>query len=49
MVDAERWYVRFEGDIEDTEFVVMGFTATEALQKAAAEAKRRSDAAAQSN
>lgn len=41
---AEPWYVHFEGDIEGTEFMVMGLTATEALRKAAAEAKRRSDA-----
>ena len=41
---AESWYVRFEGDIEDTEFTVLGFTAAEALQKAAAEAQRRRDA-----
>ena len=38
---AEPWYVRFEGDIEGTEFTVVGFTAAEALRKAAEEALRR--------
>lgn len=38
---AEPWYVRFEGDIEDTEFTVLGFTAAEALRRAAEEALRR--------
>ena len=41
---AEAWYVRFEGDIEDTEFTVLGFTAAEALRRAAVEASRRRDA-----
>ncbi len=44
VTEAEPWYVRFEGDIEDTEFTVLGFTAAEALRKAAAEAQRRRDA-----
>lgn len=30
---AERWYVRFEGDIRDTQFTVLGYTAAEALRK----------------
>ncbi len=38
---AEPWYVRFEGDIEDTEFTVLGFTAAEALRRAGEEALRR--------
>jgi hypothetical protein len=39
--DAESWYVRFEGDIEGTEFTVLGFTAAQALRKASEEALRR--------
>jgi len=38
---AESWYVRFEGDVEGTEFTVLGFTAAEALRKAGEEALRR--------
>lgn len=41
---AEPWYVRFEGDIEGTEFTVLGFTAAEALRKAAVEARSRAAA-----
>ena len=37
-------YVRFEGDIEGTEFTVLGFSAGEAAQKAVAEAQRRREA-----
>jgi hypothetical protein len=32
---AERWYVRFEGDIRDQEFTVLGRTAADALRTAA--------------
>lgn len=39
--DAERWYVRFEGDIRDSEFTVLGHSAAEALRKAAREVKDR--------
>ena len=38
---AEPWFVRFEGDIEENEFTVLGFSAAEALRKAKAEAERR--------
>ncbi len=38
---AESWYVRFEGDVEGTEFTVLGSTAAEALRKAGEEALRR--------
>lgn len=38
---AEPRYVRFEGDIEDTELTVLGSTAAEALRKAGQEALRR--------
>lgn len=44
VTEAEPWYVRFEGDIKGTEFMVLGLTAAEALRKAAGEARRRSDA-----
>jgi len=29
---AKRWYVRFEGDIRDNEFTVLGHTAADALR-----------------
>ena len=35
---AERWYVRFEGDIRDNEFTVLGHTAADALRSATREA-----------
>jgi hypothetical protein len=35
---AERWYVRFEGDILDNQSAVLGHSAAEALRKAASEA-----------
>lgn len=38
---GERWYVRFEGDIRDNEFAVLGHSAAEALRKAAHEALQR--------
>jgi hypothetical protein len=38
---AERWYVRFEGDIRDNEFTVVGHSAAEALRLAAREAQAR--------
>lgn len=38
---AERWYVRFEGDIVDNEFTVLGHTAAEALRLAIREAQAR--------
>jgi hypothetical protein len=38
---AERRYVRFEGDIRDTEFMVLGYTAADALRTAAREAQSR--------
>ena len=38
---AERWYVRFEGDIRDDEFTVLGHTAPHALRTAAREAQSR--------
>ena len=38
---AERWYVRFEGDIRDNEFTVRGRTAAEVLRLAAREAQAR--------
>lgn len=41
VTEAEPWYVRFEGDIQGTEFMVLGFTAAEALRKAHSEALRR--------
>ena len=41
LVVGQPWYVRFEGDIDDTEFPVLGFTAAEALRKAAEEALGR--------
>ena len=39
--DAERWYVRFEGDIRDNEFMVLGHSPAEALRLAAREAQNR--------
>jgi hypothetical protein len=39
--DAEGWYVRFEGDIRDTVFTVLGHTAAEALREAMREAQER--------
>jgi hypothetical protein len=39
---SERWYVRFEGDIRDNEFTVLGHSAAEALRLAAREARDRS-------
>ncbi|NYG05567.1 hypothetical protein BJ986_000054 [Phycicoccus badiiscoriae] len=38
---AQRWYVRFEGDIVDNEFTVLGETAVEALRLAVREAQAR--------
>jgi hypothetical protein len=38
---AERWYVRFEGDIRDSEFTVLGRSAAETLRLAASEARVR--------
>lgn len=38
----QRWYVRFEGDIRDNEFTVLGHSAAEALRLAAREARDRS-------
>ncbi|WP_432881117.1 hypothetical protein ACQPYH_36695 [Kribbella sp. CA-245084] len=38
---AERWYVRFEGDIRDNEFTVLGHSAAETLRLAAREAQAR--------
>jgi hypothetical protein len=38
---TERWWVRFEGDIRDNEFTVLGHSAAEALLKAAREASDR--------
>ena len=38
---AERWYVRFEGDIRDNEFTVLARSAAEALRMAAREARTR--------
>jgi hypothetical protein len=38
---AERWYVRFEGDIRDNEFTVLGHSAAEVLRAAAHEANVR--------
>jgi hypothetical protein len=38
---AERWYVRFEGDIRDSEFTVLGHSAAEALRLAARDAQAR--------
>jgi hypothetical protein len=38
---AENWYVRFEGDIRDTEFTVLGHSAAEALRDAAREVLSR--------
>lgn len=38
---AERWYVRFEGDIRDSEFTVLGHTAADALRAAVREAHSR--------
>jgi hypothetical protein len=38
---AERWYVRFEGDIRDNEFTVLAHTAAEALRLATHEARTR--------
>lgn len=38
---AERWYVRFEGDIRDSEFTVLGHSAAETLRLAAREAHAR--------
>ena len=38
---AEQWYVRFEGDIRDNEFTVLGHTAADALRTAAREARSR--------
>jgi hypothetical protein len=38
---AERWYVRFDGDIRDNEFTVVGHTAAAALRAAAREAQSR--------
>ena len=35
---AKRWYVRFEGDIRDNEFTVLGHTAADALRSATREA-----------
>ncbi|MGH8893221.1 MAG: hypothetical protein ACRDWY_07935 [Actinomycetes bacterium] len=39
--NAERWYVRFEGDIRDNDFTVLGHTAAEALRRAMTEARER--------
>lgn len=39
--DAQRWYVRFGGDIRDDEFTVLGHSAAEALRTAAHEAVAR--------
>lgn len=38
---AESWCVRFEGDMQGTEFTVLGFTAAQALRKSGEEALRR--------
>ena len=38
---AERWYVRFEGDIRDSEFTVLGHSAAETLRLAAREVQAR--------
>lgn len=38
---AERWYVRFEADIRDNEFTVLGHTAADALRTATREARSR--------
>lgn len=38
---AESWYVRFEGDVEGTEFTVLGFTAAKALRSAGEVLRRR--------
>ena len=38
---AERWYVRFEGDIRDSEFTVLDRSAAETLRLAAREAQAR--------
>jgi len=38
---AESWYVRFEGDIRDNEFTVLGHSAAEVLERAADEARAR--------
>lgn len=38
---AQRWSVRFEGDIVDNEFTVLGETAVEALRLAVREAQAR--------
>lgn len=38
---SERWYVRFEGDIRDDEFTVLGRSAAEALRLAISEARDR--------
>lgn len=38
---ADRWYVRFEGDIRENEFTVTGRTAAEALRMAMREAQGR--------
>ena len=38
---AERWWVRFEGDIRDHEFTVLGHSPAEALRSAAREARER--------
>jgi hypothetical protein len=38
---AERWYVRFEGDIRDSEFTMLGHSAAEALRNAAREVRVR--------
>jgi hypothetical protein len=36
---AQQWYVRFEGDIRDNEFTVLGHSAAEALLAAAHRAR----------
>jgi hypothetical protein len=38
---AERWFVRFEGDIQGGEFTVLGHSAAEVLRLAAREAQAR--------
>lgn len=38
---AECWYLRFEGDIRDNEFTVLGHSATEVLRLAFSEARDR--------
>jgi hypothetical protein len=38
---SERWHVRFEGDIRDNEFTVLGHSAAEAPRSAVREAQAR--------